>query len=466
MSSVSTGALRAFGACAPVLVATLFAGCGGASSRGSPEQPIALTVTATDATTTIDFDKSTAMTFTVSNPTSRAVDRVQVLVGEGGAGGMAISGITCKTLSGTCPTFTGPQSTPFSMAPGSSLTFTTNAIQVESVDGDETLQLAVSAAQYTGTVTATAHVTAVDGRNGSYEIFTASGLRTALAVQFKGDASTFTVSSGSVDKTMTAQSYYYKFPSGGYVASAPDVLIGQADFGSGLDTFIAARNFVTALSDLDGLSFSTFNVMNSQIGAPAGTPTAPLAVRQAAISGTTMTVCELAVGAIASCDPAQLRHFALTSPQDGGGVFSATGVESADTFSFQVARSASSLILLRADRVPADGIFTIGFAGAQPASVEHDPVGSLGGKFGGAGGVFGLLALAPMDLHFSPADASGLFAPPAYVLTFSVGDDGVPGLMHGTRPTDAVDVYALQQGALSLVGTLGGEFGLFVDRPQ
>lgn len=452
-----------------VAAALLLAGCDGAA----PTQPLELTVTATDAAAPVDVGQPTTMSFTVTNPGNERVDKVYVFNAGDGLSTLQAVAITCSAHATTCPVIAGTNVAQFALPAGASLTFVVDVGLVVPAKGAASLTFTVASTARMGFAAATGHATAVDGREGGYEIFAASGLRTNVDVQFMPGAPSFSVSSGSVDKGMAFHNGLYTFPSGGHLASAPDLLVGQADFGSGLDTFVAARHLVMALSDLDGTSFSTFNVVRGT--ANPGTATAiadigPLAIDQATIAGSTLTLCAFSVGAIATCDPPFLQHFALAQPD--GPVITATGTDNAIVFTFQVARSGTSLILLRADKDEVgNSAFTVGFANARAPATEHTSTGTTGAAYGGPGagpggtaGVFGLLDLTPTTLQFMPLTATGLFDFPAYTLAFTGTDDGLPGLVHGTRPTDGVEVFVLQQGALTLVGTLTGEFGIAADR--
>ena len=449
--------LRGLFASATLAGASLLVGCDGV---GPPNPPIELTATAADSTTSVDVGHPATVTFTVANPSSRAQDNVQVLVGGSGPGNLRLGDITCTAQSGTCPRIDNTNVPAFSMAAGASLTFTATMNQIVPAEGDEEATISVWTTDRSGILKATAHMTAVDGRNGAYEIFATSGLRTNVDVRFKGADSTFAVSSHSVDQTMKPQTDFFTFPSGGHLASGPDLLVGQADFGQGLDDFIAVRNLVTDLSALDGTSFSTFNLAKgaaaSNVDAVTGMA-GPLDVWQVAIAGTTMTVCADVVGSIASCDPSRVRQYVLTTQAGGGPVFTAMDAAHNDSFTFQVARSGSSLIYLRADVAPNDALFSIGFANAQLPSSEHDGLGLVAGKFG-------VLNVLPSSARFLPLGSDGLFAMPTYTLGFGGDTLGIPGLVHATRSTDGVEVYLLQQGALSLTATPTGELGFAVDR--
>ena len=454
----SRAALRVLVACASLTGSALLSGCDGV---GPDAAPIALTATAADATTPVDVGQPASFTVTVTNPTSNKAAGVSVLVGGSVADLLKVDGIRCSAEGGTCPSTTNAWVPLFDMPAGSHFTFVVTMSAARPVVGDQSAIVDVSQVAHPGQLTATAHLTAVDGRSGTYRLFALSGLRTLVDVEFANATSTFTVASGGVDKTLatSADDTYGIFPSGGHLSSGPDVLVGQADFGSGVDTFIAARKFVTALSDLDGKSFSTFSVAN---GATASTRNAvsgtsgPLDLWQVSIAGSAMTVCADAIGVIATCDPTRLRHYTLTAASDGSGVFTAADAVDADTFTFQVARSGTSLIYLRADAAPADALFAMGFANAAPFLDEHDAYTTLKGKFG-------VLSVTSTGWEFLQQNPAGDFGPAPFV-SLAVDGEGLPGLMTGTRAADGAQVLALRQGALTLTGTAAGEFGIAADR--
>lgn len=457
MSTLARRAMRrAAGACALFSLGLVLAGCDGPPS--SSPQPMELTASATDDTTTVGSGDNASFTFSVTNPGKSDVDFVQVTpLGDDHLQSLATS---CKAQGGTCPAIAGTIPPTFSMPPGSIFTFVVQARVVGDLDGTVKMTLAVDSYQRTGEVRAVAQATSVDRRDGYYEILTASGIRSNLVAHFAPGATSFAVSSGSPDNTFAPNGFWYTFPSGGHFATGPDLLTGQADFGHGPDTFIAVRNLVDQLSDLDGLSFSTFNVVKGAAASasnPVSGTSGPFDIWQVAIAGTTMTVCTQQIGPIASCDPAALRHYALTQQAGGGVVFTATDSTDNDTFSFQVARSGSSLIYLRADVAPADPLFSIGFANPTVPAAEHAGYGSLNNTFGA------LDITAPGGWEFLAQNPAGDFGPSTFN-ALATGDAGIAGLMHGPRPSDGAELYLLQQGVLSLFGTLTGDFGIAVDK--
>lgn len=453
---------RGFDACALLASGLLLAACGG-SDRSS--EPLQLATTAKASSAPVQRGDTATFTFTVTNSGRDTVDSVEA--GAWPDSWLKTQAFTCTAQGGTCPAMSGTGVTPtFRMPAGSTFTFVVQATVAGDTDGPVQMTLLLDSFQRQGQVKAIAAATATDARDGYYEILTAAGLRRNLTVKFAPGATSFSVNSTGGDHAFTADSFgrFYSFPSGGHMLSGPNLLAGQADFGNGLDTFIAVRK-LAALSDLDGLTFSTFNLAKGAATTavdPVTGMSGPLDIWQLSIAGTTMTTCAQPVGAIASCNPAQLRHYALSESQPGDPVIQATDSVHNDTFSFQVARSGTSLIWLRADVAPADALFSIGFANAtvptpQPGTTAG--LGTLGDKFGyiDLGSTFWEF----LTQNPPPANDFG----PSTVMPLAADASGIPGLLRGTRTSDGADVYFLQQGALTLAGTLGGEFGIAVVQP-
>jgi len=449
---------RGFNACALLACGLLLDACGGSTQSS---QPLQLATTASATSTPVQRGDTATFTFTVTNGERDAVELVEA--GAWPDGPLETRAFTCTAQGATCPTMSGTGVTPtFRMPPGATLTFVVQATVTGDLDGPVKMMLLLDSYDRKGQVKAIAAATSKDAREGYYEILTAAGLRKNLTVQFGPDATSFAVSSAGGDHTFTADPFgrFYSFPSGGHMNSAADVLAGQADFGNGLDAFIAVRKLAT-LPELDGLTFSTFNVAKGAAATAVDAVTGlsgPLGIWQVTIAGTTMSACTRSIGALAGCDPAHQRQYALSVSQPGDPVIQATDSIHGDTFSFQVARSGSSLIYLRADVAPADAIFSIGFANATVPTTSQPALGALGDKFG-------YIDLGPTYWEFltqNPAPANDFG--PSTVMPLAADTGGVPGLLRGTRTSDGVEVYFLQQGALTLAGTLGGEFGIAVDQ--
>ena len=457
----SRAAWRAIFACASIAGAASLAGCGGDDTTTSLNTPLALTVTATDATTPVDVDRPANVTFTVSNPGDKTVTGVSVVISGGSDGWLKASSVTCSAQGGTCPDTAASTAQLVDMPAGSRFTFTAAMTAARPTDGAQIAVINVESVVRKGALGATAHLTAVDSRSGGYVLFARSGMFSNLDVQFysgKGTLATVSVN-GDRSFSTSADDSYAIFPSGGHLSSGPDMLAGQADFGAGPDTFVALRQFVTSLKDLDGQSFSTFTVAHGPAASasdPISGTSGPLDLWQVAIAGSTLTTCTDTIGVIATCDPARLRTYAL-SASAGSPVFRAEDSMHHDTFNFEVGRSGSSLIYLRAGSAPSDdALFAIGFANASPVAAEHDAYGTVDG-------VFGVLTVSPTIYEFLDQKPTGEFGP-ASPMTLTAAAGSIPGLMTGTRASDGASVYVLQQGALTLIGTSTGEFAIATDR--
>ena len=453
---------RGFDACALLACGLLLAACGG-SVRSS--EPLQLATTASASSAPVQRGDTATFTFTVTNSGHDTVGAVEA--GAWSDGPLKTQAFTCTARGGTCPTMSGTGVTPvFDMPAGSTFTFVVQATLAGDLDGPVQMQLLLDSFSRQGQVKAVAAATATDAREGYYEILTSAGLRQNVTVKFDPAAPSFAVNNPGGDRSFTADPFgrFYTFPSGGHMVSGPDLLAGQADFGHGLDAFIAVRK-LASLSELDGLTFSTFNIAKGAAPTAVDAVTGlsgPLGIWQVSIAGATLTTCTQPIGAIAACDPAHLRHYALSESQPGDPVIQATDSLHNDTFSFQVAHSGTSLIWLRADVAPADALFSIGFANATAPTPQPGAAGALGTL----GDKFGYIVLGSTLWEFltqnpPPANDFG----PSTVMPLAADASGVPGLLHGTRTSDGADVYFLQQGVLTLAATPGGEFGIAVAQP-
>ena len=425
------------------------AGCDG-PRHAPPALPV--TVTATDAPGTWVKGQSAVFTFVVTNPSSGDIPAMGlrtdgVQIGFSGFSPLVLPRVACVAQHATCPTFSeAGLAGPFTLPAGGVLTLTVTALVNADYSGTADLKMDAYSTARSGDANAHGHALLADAREGYYELFATSGLRTNLDVRFKKDATKFAVSSGAAENTFVEHQSGFVFASGLVFRPGPDILVGQADFGHGAETFIGARVLVDTLADLDGTAFTLLGVATPAGGAAAST------ARTLAISGSTMTLCTQGL-AIADCPAGSLRHYAVT--QDFT-IFTATDSADNDSIDFQVARSGGHLILLQADQSGAGGVFAVGFADAAIVSTELFAIGTVAG-------VHDLLDLKADSFSLSPVDIEARTTSQGATAALAPVAGGPAGLVGGVRPSDSATLLMLHQAGLVLVSGPAGEFDLMIN---
>ena len=452
---LATAPLRARRAAA-LFAAALLAGCDG-PSHAPPVLPV--TVTAVDATGPLVKGQTAVFTFTVSNPSSGDVPaltlRTDQFVSDTSAAtsvrALDVPSVACVARQATCPVFTTGLAGPFTLPAGGVLTLTVSAVVDFDYAGTVDQEMDAGSTARSGDVDAHAHVVLADAREGYYELFTTSGLRTNLDVRFQAGATKFAVSSGAVENTFVEHQAGYVFASGLVFKTGPDILVGQANFGHGPETFIGARNFAGTVPDLDGLAFTVVGVTS-----PSG-DVATSTVRTMAVSGATLTACVAAAPhAIATCPPGSLRHYALVQPP-GDVIFTATDAADNDSFSFQVFHSGDHLLLLQADLAGTGGVFAVGFSDAAVATTPFGAIGAVAGTPS-------RLALGADSFSISPIDIEDRLLSQGATAALAPVAGGPTGLVAGVRASDNAALLMLQQSGLLLVSGPAGELDALIDQ--
>ena len=444
---------RAFLA-ASLPLAALLAGCDG-PSHAPP--PLTATVTATDATGPLVRGQNAVFTFVVTNPSSSDLPALQLRASsaavDDGTYALTTTGATCAAHGASCPAFTSAGlAGPFTLPAGGVLTFTVTAQVNEDYDGTATLQLDAYSEQRSGDAHAAGQVALTDARDGYYELFTTSGLLDNVDVGFKAGATKFATAPTKAESTFVAHQAGYVFPSGAVFQTGPDILVGQADFGHGPETFIGARNGVFTLAELDGSAFTLMGVTTPAGGSATST------ARAVAISGATLTACADATPhAIASCPVASLRQYVLTQQSTVAG-FIATDAADNDSFVFQVFHTGDRLLMLQAGQSGAGGAFAVGLSDAAIVSSEVFGLGAVAGAHMELDLKPGTFSLSPVDLdaHVLSQGATAALAPLA---------GGPTGLVAGVRPSDNAALLLLEQSGLVLISGPAGEFDALIDAP-
>ncbi|MBZ8142081.1 hypothetical protein CLD22_19510 [Rubrivivax gelatinosus] len=200
---------------------------------------------------------SAVFTATVANPGSSAASNVtiaHVLGGPAASGAQASISCRDQTSGASCWPASGGSSTTLATLPAGrvlSLTITVPLASTSRGAITSTLSLSAAGDPDTANNTATATTAAVDGRNGSYRVFTAAGATTEMAIDF--DAGSYTMAGGAA-QAFAASGADYVVSGARRLRVASDLIVGAHDFGgsTGVQAFIAARRFGTSLADAQG----------------------------------------------------------------------------------------------------------------------------------------------------------------------------------------------------------------------
>ena len=413
-----------------------------------PPPQIPITVTTTDVAGPLTRGQNAVFAFTVTNPSSSSISGVTMITSAqpivNTTAPLTVQGVTCAAQGTTCPAITAQGIQTTTMPAGSVLTFTVTTVVAMDYDGVADQQFEVAATSRTGAVIADAHATLADARDGYYELFSTSGRLASLTVHFLPGAMTFWVSSDNGPAAMQPDAGGYEFADGAHMVTLPDMLAGSYDFGNGPEPFIAAREMVATLAELDGTTFTTFAA-----DAPAA-GTATTSVFASWISGSTLTLCaDPAPQTAATCPAASQRQYALTLD---GVVFTGVDAQHGDTMTFQVAKSGSSRTLLRAEKIGTDGRFAVGLPSVGQASGQPQFLGNVGRQWTD-------VQLTPTTYATAPAtNAGGAYGP---IVALQAVAGGPPGLRQGTRSSDGVLLNVAESDALAVQLGAPGELDIF-----
>ena len=354
----------------------LLSGCNGPAPPLPPSLPVTATTQNVGGTWTRGQD--IAFTYTVTNSSDATVPNLTVSLGKdspllGFDYPFQSRSISCSAQgSATCPETTSSSIGATTLAPHGTLVFTVTLTVAIDYEGAVTQSLAFSSPAYTGYARAEAVTHLADTRDGSYQIFSPAGRLANVAVHFNAGAMNFQVSTENAPLSFQPSGAYYLFADDTYMVAAPDLLVGNHDFGAGKEPFIAARHMVDALAELDGARFALFTADTPSNGA------ATTAVHAAWISGATLAVCMDAAPQTADTCPAGSQwQYALGQ---SGTVFTGVDGVHGDTVVFQVAKSGDSRYLLRAERAGTSGKFAVGIPSVAASGTPRF-VGSVGGTW-------------------------------------------------------------------------------------
>ena len=281
---------------------------------------------------------STTFSAVVTNAGPSTATNVGISIATSG-GGTAV--ISCAPAV-NCPTTLGASMTLATLDVGRSLTFTI-AVPVTSSPATVASTVTVTAAgdPEAANNSATASTAAVDAKNGVYTVYAADGREYSLTLDVDNRRYTMDGDGASAERSFTVDA-----SSGDLVVSgnerlrlATDLVIGLHTFPRGAQPFVAARRFVTSIAAVGG----SYNLMSRNLAADGSGPVTRAAT--ARVSGNSFFVCQsdTAVDLTTSCDSPALKSYALTVTD---GVFTATDLAGGPSYSFRVAQSGGTQVLL------------------------------------------------------------------------------------------------------------------------
>ncbi|HJV72487.1 hypothetical protein [Ideonella sp.] len=432
-------AARAF-----VAVAVAAAGLSACDGPTHPPPRMELTVTSTDAPAAVRGEDSHFL-ITVTNPSSHEVRDVELLEFTDYAK-TGFRSATCSARGGaTCPDLTpGPWTTPV-MPAGSSLTFDVAVAVYFTVTSTFENVFIVQSSRRLDSVSATGHGAVVaDARSGTYRIYGSGGGLSNATLEMMGN--TLTLDDGETSPIHKLDDGSYLSSNGVRFGTGLDVLIGQIDADGGPEPFIAARRFVTAAAELDGLSF---NMFASDFAGGGARQTRAFA---AWFEGNTLTTCTDSLLSAENCPAASLRHYDLTVVD---GIFTGVDAIHGDSQKFQVAKSGSSLVFLRADTGPDFHGLQVGIA-VQGWAEELVAFGT------NTRGDWGWVRIWATNYLANWTTASSATVDESASMSPVPGANS--GLSQGQRSSDGATIYAAFDTALAVV-IADGELQLFSELP-
>ena len=445
MIFTTRGALvRALRSAALALATLALAAC----QQANPPPPSPLTATTTDGgPDAIPVGQDAVFTVVVSNPGNKEVKHVTIA--DTVSDNLRFKSMTCSAQGATCPA--EGQIMVDSLPPGGVLTFTVTA----TVNGHPFDNKVDVAATGYDVIFARASNAVADPADGNYQVFVGDGNVVGLKLDVTGHRAgiTSTIPQVPVMEMLSDDADgSHHTTTGLHLRTAPGLVVGTYDFGAGPEPFIAFNTPALYISDLDGLSFNTFERAKLASGAVTSRAFATW------FSGSTMHVCADAhpYGA-ASCPGGSQRHYQVTSPTFGS--FTATDPGTGDVQHFMLARSGTASILVRADRTAAGTFFATGL---QVTNVTP----GITADGGSSRGDWDHMVLVATSFTSQPIAADGTLGTPTTHDTLAPVMNGPPGLAFGPRTTDGATLYVATNGTLALAvgapdGTASGEFHLY-----
>ena len=413
------------------LLALVLVSCGGGRSPTGSDTAAAdgLSVSQTGPAT---VGAGTTATFTAVVANTGRTTITNLTITESLTAGYSATVTCAPSFGATCPTALGPVMTVPSLAAGHWLTISYAVAVSAASRGDIVNQVQATSDAHTDPAAHSVTVTAVavDARNGSYTAYAADGRQYDLAIDF--DARTYTMSGNgsSVAKSFVPGVGEFIVSGTTRLRTADDLVIGNHDFGSGPIPYIAARRFASTIVD------TVFNLATRNVAADGTATTHPGTAR---ISGNVLSICQTDSGVTATQNcPVVLASYVLSL---SGDVITGVEASSGEVFTFRLARSGGSVILLSA--MPAsDGTQQLRVGLQESAGLAW---GTLYGPTSDGDWVTMVLDAAFVEyavLGTMTNDQAGLQ---------KVSNGGPFAMMVGKRLTDSADIYVMQTIPLAVV---------------
>lgn len=412
------------------LAAALLVSCGGGRSPSGADAPPTDDVNVSQVgPATVAAGSTATFTAVVANGGRSAASDITIT--QTLTPGLTVT-VTCVASFGaTCPATLGPVMTLPSLSAGHWLTLTYQVTVPVGSRGDIVSQVAVTSTLESDVTNNSASVTAVavDERNGTYRAYAADGRLYDLTIDFDAQQYTMSGNGSTVTRTFVAGSGEYIVSGTTRLRVAEDLIVGSHDFGAGPVPYVAARSFITSIVD------GVFNLATRNVDAAGVASTHPGTAR---ISGNVLSICQLDVSVEAPQNCTSVLASYLLSVS--GDVF--TGVDSANAaFTFRLARSGSSIILLSAQQAP-DGSQQLRIGLQESAGLAW---GTLHGPTSTGDWVTMLLDAANVEyavLGATTNDQAGLQ---------KISNGGPFAMMVGKRLSDSADIFVMQAVPLAIV---------------
>jgi hypothetical protein len=420
---------------AALLVAVLVVSCGGSRSPTGVDLPPNDLSVSQVGPPTVAAGSNANFTVVVANGGRSQATSVTITQAVSPAFSTSVS--CTPSFGATCPATLGATMTVPALDPGRWLTLTYAVAVPLGTRGNVTNDVTVTATSESNPANNSASTTtvAVDERNGAYKAYAADGRRYDLTIDFDAQQYTMAGNGQSAQRSFVAGNGEYIVAGNSRLRVAEDLVVGSHDFGNGPTPYVAARSFVSSIVD------GVFNLATRNVAADGTASTHPGSAR---IAGNTLAVCQTDSGVQAAQNcPVLPTSYLLTI---NGDVFTGTDATNA-TFTFQLARSGSSIVLLSAAPA-ADGTqqFRVG--------LQESAGLSWGTLFGPTStGDWVTMVLDSTNISWA---VLGAFTNDQAGLQ-RISNAGPFAMMSGKRLSDSADIFVMQATPLAvMVGAFDG----------